>query len=192
MFPSILRFCWLPLLCYVCMAQGTTLEESIGAMKETVGNLQQMVADLTRHVMQMSFQDQESLYTEEIMRDVEFDPRKDEYDEPRLQGLPIRDLRYADDTALLSTTTEGLEKLIKASIKKLKLTYFGHIKHHETLEKHILEAKMKGKKGKGRPTRRWENDIEEWLETSTSQAGRLTSERETFRRRVQKATSRNG
>ncbi|GFO10136.1 LINE-1 retrotransposable element orf2 protein [Plakobranchus ocellatus] len=26
-----------------------------------------------------------SLYTEEIMRDVEFDPRKDEYDEPRLQ-----------------------------------------------------------------------------------------------------------
>ncbi|GFN80433.1 endonuclease-reverse transcriptase [Plakobranchus ocellatus] len=55
-----------------------------------------------------------SLYTEEIMRDVEFDPRKDEYDEPRLQGLPIRDLRYADDTALLSTTTEGLEKLIKA------------------------------------------------------------------------------
>ncbi|GFO40268.1 hypothetical protein PoB_006677300 [Plakobranchus ocellatus] len=45
---------------------------------------------------------------------VEFDPRKDEYDEPRLQGLPIRDLRYADDTALLSTTTEGLEKLIKA------------------------------------------------------------------------------
>ncbi|GFN97133.1 hypothetical protein PoB_002363900 [Plakobranchus ocellatus] len=48
------------------------------------------------------------------MRDEEFDPRKDEYDEPRLQGLPIRDLRYADDTALLSTTTEGLEKLIKA------------------------------------------------------------------------------
>ncbi|GFO22731.1 hypothetical protein PoB_004923600 [Plakobranchus ocellatus] len=43
-----------------------------------------------------------------------------------------------------------------------------------------------------RPTRRWENDIEEWLETSTSQAGRLTSDRETFRRRVQEATSRNG
>ncbi|GFO06309.1 hypothetical protein PoB_003281400 [Plakobranchus ocellatus] len=42
---------------------------------------------------------------------------------------------------------------------------------------------MKAKRGKGRPTRRWENDIEEWLETSTSQAGRLTSDRETFRRR---------
>ncbi|GFN86089.1 endonuclease-reverse transcriptase [Plakobranchus ocellatus] len=54
-----------------------------------------------------------SLYTEENMRDVEFDPRKDEYDETRLQGLPIRDLRYAGDTALLSTAT-GLEKLIKA------------------------------------------------------------------------------
>ncbi|GFO45793.1 endonuclease-reverse transcriptase [Plakobranchus ocellatus] len=82
--------------------------------------------------------------------------------------------------------------ILLQSIKKLKLTYFGHIKRHQTLEKHILEAKMKGKRGKGRPTRRWENDIEEWLETSTSQAGRLTSDRETFRRRVQEATSRNG
>ncbi|GFO08389.1 hypothetical protein PoB_003489400 [Plakobranchus ocellatus] len=81
--------------------------------------------------------------------------------------------------------------ILLQSIKKLKLTYFGHIKRHQTLEKHILEAKMKGKRGKGKPTRRWENDIEEWLETSTSQAGRLTSDRETFRRRVQEATSRN-
>ncbi|GFO42041.1 hypothetical protein PoB_006854600 [Plakobranchus ocellatus] len=69
-----------------------------------------------------------------------------------------------------------------------KVKKCGHVK----LRCQMLEAKMKGKRGKGRPTRRWENDIEEWLETSTSQAGRLTSDRETFRRRVQEATSRNG
>jgi len=55
-----------------------------------------------------------SLYTEGIMRDVENDPRKDAYDEPRIQGMPVRDLRYADDTALLSTTPKGLENLIKS------------------------------------------------------------------------------
>ena len=54
-----------------------------------------------------------SLYTEGIMREVEYDPRSGEYDEPRMQGLSIRDLRYADDTALLATTTAGLENLIK-------------------------------------------------------------------------------
>ena len=284
-----------------------------------------------------------SLYTEGIMRDVEHDPRKDEYDEPKIQGLPIRDLRYADDTALLSTTPKGLENLIKSvkehsekrglylnvkktkimdtdkckkeavvqiegeeiervnnfeylgarieangktsseirrrlamatsklkkmekiwkgqcvqtkvrilkstifptatygceawtinktdskkitafemkcyrkilkiswtekirteevlsricikaptllqTVRKLKLRYFGHIKRHETLEKHILEARADGKRGRGRPTRRWEQDIEEWLGITTTQAGRLTEDRELFRRKIQEATS---
>ena len=31
-----------------------------------------------------------------------------------MQGLSIRDLRYAGDTALLATTTAGLENLIKS------------------------------------------------------------------------------
>ena len=48
------------------------------------------------------------------MREVEYDPRSGEYDEPRMQGLSIRDLRYADDTTLLATTTAGLENLIKS------------------------------------------------------------------------------
>ena len=46
------------------------------------------------------------------MREVEQDSRKDLYNEPNIQGLKLRDLRYADDTALLSTTTEGLHQLI--------------------------------------------------------------------------------
>ena len=53
-----------------------------------------------------------SIYTEGIMREVEHDHRNEKYDEPTLQGLPIRDLRYVDDTALLATTPRGLETLI--------------------------------------------------------------------------------
>ena len=51
------------------------------------------------------------------MGEVEHDSRKDLYNEPNIQGLKLRDLRYADDTALLSTTTEGLHQLIH-SIKE--------------------------------------------------------------------------
>ena len=40
-----------------------------------------------------------SLYTEGIMREVEQDSRKDLCNEPNIQGLKLRDLRYADDTA---------------------------------------------------------------------------------------------
>ena len=76
------------------------------------------------------------------------------------------------------------------TVKKLKFKYFGHIKRHNTLEKHILEAKAEGKRGRGRPARRWEQDIEEWLGTTTTQAGRMAENRTLFRRRVQEATSR--
>ena len=55
-----------------------------------------------------------SIYTEGIMREVGHDHRNEEYDEPTLQGLPIRDLRYADDTALLATTPRGFETLIQS------------------------------------------------------------------------------
>ncbi|GFR80066.1 retrovirus-related Pol polyprotein from type-1 retrotransposable element R2 [Elysia marginata] len=49
-----------------------------------------------------------SLYTESIMRDVETEDTEDKYSAIKLNGNPITELRYADDTALLSKTTEGL------------------------------------------------------------------------------------
>ena len=49
-------------------------------------------------------------------------------------------------------------------IRKLKVGYFGHIKHHESLENHILKAKAAGRRGRGRPMRRSEQDIQDWLE----------------------------
>ena len=78
------------------------------------------------------------------------------------------------------------------NIKTLKLKYFGHVKRRKNIEKHILEAKVEDKRGRGRPTRRWEQDIEDWLGTTTTQAGRLTSDRVLFRRKVQEATSQSG
>ena len=48
------------------------------------------------------------------MREVSLDHRKDDYGEPSIQGVHLKDLRYADDTALLSTTPTGLEKFIKS------------------------------------------------------------------------------
>ena len=75
------------------------------------------------------------------------------------------------------------------TVKKLKLKYFGHIKRHETLQKHILEAMIEGKRGKGRPTRRWEKDIEDWLQMTTPEAGRIAGDRVLYRSVVREATS---
>ena len=58
---------------------------------------------------------------------------------------------------------------------------FGHIKRHESLEKHILEVKAAGRRGRGRSMRLWEQDIQGWLET-TAQAGRMAEDRVVFRK----------
>ena len=55
-----------------------------------------------------------SVYTESIMREVEEEQNNSEYDELSVGGTKITELRYADDTALFSTTPEGLNNLVQA------------------------------------------------------------------------------
>ena len=57
------------------------------------------------------------VYTESIMREVSADYRSDFYDGIRVNGNQLEDLRYADDTALLSDSTSGIDNLIQ-SVKK--------------------------------------------------------------------------
>ena len=77
-------------------------------------------------------------------------------------------------------------------IRKLKVGYFGHIKRHQSLGKHILEAKASGRRERGRPMRLWEQDIQDWLETKTTQAGRMAEDCEVFRKKIREATSYKG
>ena len=74
-------------------------------------------------------------------------------------------------------------------IKKLKLKYFGHIKRHQSLERTIMEGDVAGRRGRGRPRRRWEDDIKEWLEKSVTEAGRLATDRAQYRQLIWEATS---
>ena len=62
-------------------------------------------------------------------------------------------------------------------IKKQKLSYFGHIKRHNTLEKLFLEGTCEGRRGRGRPRKRWTQDIGEWMGVSTVEAGRQALEK---------------
>ena len=55
--------------------------------------------------------------------------------------------------------------------------------------KKSLEAKVEDKRGRGRPTRRWEQDIETWLGTTTTQAGIMARDRVLYRRKVRETTS---
>lgn len=48
------------------------------------------------------------------MRHLEQDLKSRKYDKPAIQGLGLRDLTCADESALLTTTSRSLENLIKS------------------------------------------------------------------------------
>ena len=81
---------------------------------------------------------------------------------------------------------------LATSIKRRKWTFFGHLKRHESLERTILEGRMPNTRGRGRPRRRWSDDIQENLHTETSKAGKMAQDRDKYRMAVMKATSQKG
>ena len=82
------------------------------------------------------------------------------------------------------------ENWLQDTIMSTKLKYFGHVKRHDCLEKDIYEGIVEGKRGRGRPRRRWSQDISERLNTTVTEAGRRANDREAFRRAVRDATCR--
>ena len=91
-------------------------------------------------------------------------------------NVPLRHIYFRIPRDLWKEVLSKLDMkttMLLQKAKTLKLKYFGHIKRHETLERHTLEAKIDGRRGRGRPTRRWEQDINDWMDMTTTQAGRL-------------------
>ena len=78
------------------------------------------------------------------------------------------------------------------TVGKRKLQYFGHIKRHNGLEKHIMEAGTEGRRGRGRPARRWIDDIRSWMEMPATEVGRMAQDRNTYRKMVWEATIQKG
>lgn len=46
--------------------------------------------------------------------------------------------------------------------KKQRLSFFGHIKRHNTLEREICEGMMEGRRGREQPTIRWSQHVTDW------------------------------
>ena len=92
------------------------------------------------------------------------------------------------NTEILKELKVGHDWLLN-NIKARKLSYFGHLKRHDSLKRQILEARLEGIRRKDRPTRRWTEDIKKWLPMSPTEADREAQKRDVFRRMVREVTS---
>ena len=77
-------------------------------------------------------------------------------------------------------------------IPKQKLSYFRHIKRHQTLVKLMLEGKAKRQRNTGRPKWSSEKDVDDWMGASVWRVGRTVEDRLMYRRPNKVAVSGNG
>ena len=85
----------------------------------------------------------------------------------------------------------GLEECqLMNIIKRQKLSYFGHIKRHDTIERLFMEGLCEGRRGRGRPRKRWIQDVSDWMGLTATETGRRAQMRNEFREAVWEATSK--
>ena len=81
-----------------------------------------------------------------------------------------------------------MEKSLLARIKTLKLSYYGHImRKANCLEKDIIQGCVPGSRGRGRPRRRWKEDISDWTGLRINDAARSAEDRYSWRRVIRAA-----
>ena len=66
-------------------------------------------------------------------------------------------------------------------IKNRIMSFFGHIKRHNSIIKDILEGKVEGKRGRGRPRAAWPDNIRTWADCSLAESTRRARDRVLWR-----------
>ena len=78
------------------------------------------------------------------------------------------------------------------NIKRRKMCFFGHIKRHNTLVKQVLEGKIEGKRGRGRPRLAWTDNIRQWAGCDMAECTRLARDRKQWQRISRLPLKRDG
>lgn len=76
----------------------------------------------------------------------------------------------------------GVQEPLLATVKRRKLTYFGHSMRHQSLNKTIIQGTIEGGRKRGRPKKNWLGNILEWTGMDLSGVLTVTQDRERWRR----------
>ena len=77
---------------------------------------------------------------------------------------------------------------ILTSVKKRKLSWFGHVSRFCGSAKTTLQGTVQGKRRKGRQTKRWEDNIKDWTGMNFASSTRAAENRTRWKRVVVKSS----
>ena len=87
----------------------------------------------------------------------------------------------------------GSELVLLKYIRERKLRYFGHVIRREvSLEKQIIQGTVEGRRGRGRPTTAWTDDIKAWNGGSMAAATNLARDRKAWRTLIKTTAAPTG
>ena len=75
----------------------------------------------------------------------------------------------------------GIQSLV-GKVKSRKARWFGHIKRSDLPVRITVEGMISGKRGRGRPRRRWRDDITEWLDLNWDEINLKVQDRSSSRK----------
>ena len=79
---------------------------------------------------------------------------------------------------------------IMSTIRARKLRWYGHIRRSDLPVRTSVEGNIQGKRKRGRPKRRWRDDIAEWTAKNINELNVLVREREKWRDFVKQCSTR--
>ena len=93
--------------------------------------------------------------------------------------LRISYLGHKTNDYVRSTITSlvGPHEPLLATVKRRKLTWFGHITRHDSLSKTILQGTLEGGRRRGRQRKSWSDNVKEWTDLTMSELVHEASDR---------------
>ena len=95
----------------------------------------------------------------------------------KMMRIPYTD--HVTNVEVLRRTNS--KRSLREEITKRKLQYFGHVIRREKIQRLLMDGKMEGSRGRGRPRRTWVKDITEATGKSYSDCVRTAQRREQLR-----------
>jgi len=114
-------------------------------------------------------------------------------DEKRISAFEMKCLRQvlrvswtAKKTNEWVLETAGVSRSLLASVKEMKLAYYGHIlrKKGDCLEKELIQGTTPGSRTRGRPKITWIDNIKSWTGLSLTELIRTVEDRHQWRKIV--------
>ena len=100
----------------------------------------------------------------------------------KLLGVSYRERKTNEFVRTSVNNLVGAQEPLLATVKRRKLTWYGHICRHDSLSKVILQGTVEGGRSRGRQQKSWSDNIKEWTRMSTPELLIRTADRDAWRR----------